>query len=616
MSSCIDPFIPCRRPTVEVMVGGVGIGGLNPVRMQSMTTTKGRDVEGSVRQTIELVAAGAELVRITTPTVADAMAMGEVRRALEEQGIAIPLVADIHFSPPAALEAARWVDKVRINPGNYCSTRETSSEEEYQAALVDMRARLAPLIAICRQRGVAIRIGVNHGSLAPRVVARYGAGPEGMVQSALEVVDICRQLEFHSIVISLKSSVPRAMVLANRLLAQRLDERGWNYPLHLGVTEAGEGEDGRVKSAIGIGALLVDGIGDTIRVSLTEPAVNEIPVCRYLVETTAKWREEARGEAECRPKDLPSGWTNTARGRLRKSKVAILQCSGLVVVDIAEARVDTALLQALGYVQDNEGRWQARPQSADLVLCAPSTDRSTVPQELRERFLLPEGENCYCPMLGAWRAKRIAVEDVLANPAMLSSWLADVQLAILTAQHPGIHSLRAALYHCTTSEISIPIVLEQRVLNSEPSAHYPEACGLAYGPLLLDGLAEGVVLQGGGEKLSIALSVLQTCEMRRVKADLVACPGCGRTLFELQATLAKVRAATGHLKHLKIGVMGCIVNGPGEMMDADYGYVGSGPGRVTLYKGQRVVARNVPEGEAIERLVDLIRDEGDWEERG
>ena len=208
------------------------------------------------------------------------------------------------------------------------------------------------------------------------------------------------------------------------------------------------------------------------------------------------------------------------------------------------------------------------------------------------------------------------MEDVLANPAMLSSWLADVQLAILTAQHPGIHSLRAALYHCTTSGISIPIVLEQRALDSEPSANYPEACGLAYGPLLLDGLAEGVVLQGGGEKLSIALSVLQTCEMRRVKADLVACPGCGRTLFELQATLAKVRAATGHLKHLKIGVMGCIVNGPGEMMDADYGYVGSGPGRVTLYKGQRVVARNVPEGEAIERLVDLIRAEGDWEERG
>lgn len=618
MSFLTDPYNPVRRPTRPVWVGPVPIGGDHPICVQSMTTTRAADVEESVQQALSLAEVGSQLVRVTVPQLADARALQELVSRLRAVGCDVPIVADVHFSSEVALEAARVADKIRINPGNYSDTHEAPTDEQYQAALDSMGQRLAKLFARCGERRVAVRIGVNHGSLAPRVVARWGAGPEGMVQAALEVLTLAREHDFHDVVISLKASDPRVMVIANRLLATRLDELGWDYPIHLGVTEAGDGEDGRVKSAMGIGALLADGIGDTIRVSLTEAPECELPVCRQIVARAQAWY--AQPQLHHQP---PLGYDplSPVRRRLNRATSPLMESGGLLacLLPSVEVLTDAHELQSLGFAQEHEGL-VASDTAVDLILCAEGNPER-LPKTLRGRVAMPCGAGG--PL---WRtldeSTTLLWQDVQAlldantPPALLRD--AAVNLLILSDAGMGLGRIRAAVSRLIEWGIELPILLHKTCLVALAKEELPVALSMECGIALLDNLAEGLVLQSlrvpSGALCSLGFSVLQAAGLRRVRADFIACPGCGRTLFDLQDTLARVRSATAHLRHLRIGVMGCIVNGPGEMADADYGYVGAGPGRITLYKGQQMIKRNVPSSQAIDELVALIKENGDWRE--
>jgi len=585
---CTDLFHYRRRPTREVMVGNVGIGGANPIRVQSMITCDTMDTEMSIQQTMELAAAGCEIVRITAPAVKDSRNLEHIVKGLRERGCDVPIVADIHFKPEAAMEVAKWVDKVRINPGNYADSKKfvirEYTDEQYSSELARIRERFSPLVELCKKRGIAIRIGTNHGSLSDRILNRYGDTPLGMVESALEFARIARDLDYHAFVFSMKSSNPKVMIAAYRLLVARLNGEGpgWDYPVHLGVTEAGEGEDARIKSAIGIGSLLADGIGDTIRVSLTEDSIHEIPVARALVDVVRRRSSPPKdGGQNDRPTisehvDLsfdPFSYQRRATETITRDGVRV-GGEELIRVVVLQSNFDK-----IAHKIDKMGDY--KPE--------------IVYEHAQIEEVDPRDDDAIARLNENATPQFVTVKD-------------DVDLPVITA----FRLLAAKL------QPRHPILLKDVLRRMKEEKDFLETLLVAstnIGSLLCDGIGDAILVQGEeapGQGLRLSYNTLQAAGSRIFKTDYVACPSCGRTLFNLQTTTAKIKAATSHLKGVKIAIMGCIVNGPGEMADADFGYVGGAPGKVNLYVGKTPVKFNIPEAEAVERLQDLIREHGKW----
>ena len=576
-SYCASPFRYARRVTREVRVGQVGIGGPNPIRVQSMITCDTMDTAASVKQTLDLVKVGCEIVRITAPTVKDAANLQNIKKELAAAGCDVPIVADIHFKPDAAMEAAQWVDKVRINPGNFADKKKFAvreyTDDQYAEELARIEETFVPLVKLCLERKIAMRIGTNHGSLSDRIMNRYGDSPHGMVESALEFARIARKLNFHNFLFSMKSSNPKVMIEAYRLLTVALAKEGpdWNYPLHLGVTEAGDGEDGRIKSAIGIGSLLLDGLGDTIRVSLTEDSVHEIPVGRALVKYL---EERAKGsfDAEAKLSYDPFSFTKRASQKMTVHGIAVGGEEPPRV--FVSAKVEEAL----------------RPRKAQLGDLAPELVHEQTPIVEID----PRNEAELKTLQAKTESTLVALKDGLdMNPVSATR--------LLAAKIPARH----------------PIVLKDTLRPSESEGGLSGLIRAAVhiGALLCDGIGDAILVRGEpapGACLRLGFNILQAAGSRIFKTDYVACPSCGRTLFDLQSTTAKIKVATQHLKGVKIAVMGCIVNGPGEMADADFGYVGGAPGKINLYVGKTPVKFNIPEAEAVDRLKDLIREHGKW----
>ena len=573
------PFFPERRRSRAVQVGKVAIGGTNPVRVQSMLTCDTMDTEACVQDSIALAEVGCEVVRITAPTVKDARNLQAIRAGLQARGCDVPLVADIHFKPDAAMEAAKWVDKVRVNPGNYADSKKFAvreyTDEQYADELSRIRDKFAPLVELCKERRIAMRIGTNHGSLSDRIMNRYGDTPLGMVESALEFARIARELGYHDFIFSMKASNPKVMVATYRLLVSRLAAEGpdWNYPIHLGVTEAGDGEDGRIKSAIGIGSLLADGIGDTIRVSLTEDSVHEIPVARELVNLFADRSCEGWTGGKGLSFD-PYSYARRASHRIKIAEIP-LGCD-----EVPRVVVTRRHYEALAHKLEGLGDFQPELVYEDLpVLEIDPRDAAEVAAAngQAEACLVTVKDGIDLPVIAAFRLLAARVE----------------------AGHP----------------ILLKDSLDPR---ADPQANFVRtllAASARLGSLLCDGIGDAVLLRtenAPGQTLRLAYNILQAVGVRIFKTDYVACPSCGRTLFNLQETTARIKATTDHLKGVKIAIMGCIVNGPGEMADADFGYVGGAPGKVNLYVGKKAVKFNIPEAEAVDRLVDLIKEHGRW----
>ena len=543
-----------RRKSREVRVGSIGVGGDQPLRVQSMTTTTTRDVEATVAQSIALIEAGCELVRITAPTTTDAKALGQIRAALRARGYTAPLIADIHFNPGAALEAAEHVEKVRINPGNFADAKRFATQEYTDAQYAEELARIAetftPVVLKCRQLGRAMRLGTNHGSLSDRIMNRVGDNPRGMVESAMEYLRVAESHGYREIIFSMKASNPTVMLQANRLLVKALDEHGEPYPLHLGVTEAGGGEDARIKSSLGIGVLLAEGIGDTIRVSLTEDPVNEVPFAAAL----ARWAQARWAEGLAVPPPL-----NPFEYARRPTQPALYE----TLVIGGEELVKVGLKSG----DDDHPRQAGGPDTpCEFVL---TDDEAT-----RRKLHIIEAEE----LLAAGRA---AVQRLPADD-----------------RRPIILVWDARRFTRETPEFLIEAAVQ-------------------VGGLLVDGIGDAVVIRStlpAARILHLTYTILQAARVRSSRTEYIACPGCGRTLFELESTTNRIRAKTGHLKGVKIAVMGCIVNGPGEMADADFGYVGGAPGLVNLYVGKELVERHVPTAEAGERLIALIQQHGKWVE--
>jgi len=570
------------------MVGPVGVGGANPIRVQSMITCDTMDTEASIAQTIELAQVGCEIVRVTAPTVKDAVNLQPIVAGLRARRCHVPIVADIHFKPEAALEAAKWVDKVRINPGNYADSKKFKiieyTDEQYAAELERIRERFTPLVRRCLERGIAMRIGTNHGSLSDRIMNRYGDTPLGMVESALEFARIARELNYHALIFSMKSSNPKVMIAAYRLLVARLREEGadWNYPIHLGVTEAGEGEDARIKSAIGIGSLLHDGIGDTIRVSLTEDSVHEIPVAQALIATV----RQPGDEFEIANQKLEISFDPFSYER-RPTEALVLAGIGdpggevrLGGEETVRVAIRQAGLEKIAHKVDRMGDYKPEFVFEDSGVAEVD----------------PRDANAVAALNQSTEARLVALAD-------------GIDLPVITG-----HRLLAAKL-----DPRHPILLKDRFTISQDSeaAFLPTLLIAAtnIGSLLCDGIGDAILVQGEhgpGQALRLSYNILQAAGTRIFKTDYVACPSCGRTLFNLQTTTARIKAATVHLKGVKIAIMGCIVNGPGEMADADFGYVGGAPGKVNLYVGKTAVKFNIPESEAVDRLQDLIREHGKW----
>ena len=602
---CESPFVYQRRKTREVKVGSVGVGGENPIRVQSMITCDTMDTEASIQQTIELAQAGCEIVRITAPTVKDARNLEHIVKGLRERDCHVPIVADIHFKPEAAMEAARWVDKVRINPGNYADSKKfvirEYTDEQYHAELARIRERFSPLVELCKTSKISMRIGTNHGSLSDRILNRYGDTPLGMVESALEFARIARELDYHDFIFSMKASNPKIMIAAYRLLVARLNDLGadWNYPLHLGVTEAGEGEDARIKSAIGIGSLLADGIGDTIRVSLTEDSPHEIPVAKALIENIQQRSGSQLSTLNCQLSFDPFSYQRRATEKIERDAVK-LGGDELIRVIIRQGN-----FEKIAHKIDRMGDYKPEivHENASVIELDPRDDAAVARINAeRTAQLVTVGDEVDLSVIPAFR--------LLA--------------ARLDARHPIL--LKDVLRH---SERSRGIPLNDLKANQrDPSTALRFAqddsgdflqtlltASTNIGSLLCDGIGDAILVQGEdapGQALRLSYNILQAAGSRIFKTDYVACPSCGRTLFNLQTTTAKIKAATLHLKGVKIAIMGCIVNGPGEMADADFGYVGGAPGKVNLYVGKTAVKFNIPEAEAVDRLKDLIREHGKW----
>lgn len=636
------------------------MGAHHPIRVQSMTTTDTMDTAATVAQSIRMIEAGCELVRITAPSVNEAKNLENIKAELHKRGYATPLVADIHFTPNAAEVAARIVEKVRVNPGNYADKKKFESidytDDAYEAELDRIRERFTPLVRICREYGTAMRIGTNHGSLSDRILSRYGDTPLGMVESAMEFLRICEAENFHQIVLSMKASNTQVMVQAYRLLVATMREHGMNYPLHLGVTEAGDGEDGRIKSAVGIGTLLEDGLGDTIRVSLTEDPEFEIPVALALVrryeergarnvgETGERDRgARPRGETEGRGAGS-EGWSlpYSPYDYARRETREVLQVGGKqvprVIADYSKKeKITPASLFAVGYNYSVPlDKWNLTDQACDFLYTGDQVLDFEIPGTLgiivnSGTFATLENKERYYPLFCAdeyFRAKKrserlnfVAIDrkTLTENSAFdLKRLDATVVLVVDTMVEHGMAEERDAIRILMERGCPCPVILKRNYANLSPERLQLFA-STDLGGLLLDGMGDGIWIKAPGLASeatinSTGFGILQATRTRISKTEYISCPSCGRTLFDLQETTAKIRARTDHLKGVKIGIMGCIVNGPGEMADADYGYVGTGPGKITLYKGREVVKRNIDEASAVDELIGLIREHGDWVE--
>lgn len=585
MRYCENPFVYQRRRTREVTIGdpargGVVIGGDHPVVMQSMITCDTMDTAECVRQTLELAAVGCQLVRITAPTVKDAANLENIVRELRSRGCLVPIVADIHFKPEAAMEAAKWVEVVRINPGNYADSKKFAIKEytadQYQAELARIEEKFTPLVQLCKKLGRAMRIGTNHGSLSDRIMNRFGDSPLGMVESALEFARIARKHDYHNFKFSMKSSNPKVMIECYRLLVARLEQEGpdWNYPIHLGVTEAGEGEDGRIKSAIGIGSLLCDGLGDTIRVSLTEDSPREIQVCRDLL---AQIPSLANQSGQTFGAELSFDPFNYGRRLTPEIElVPGVRCGNeqppRVVVTRATWEKVTPKLSPKADV---------KPEAVYENLSVLEVDPTRPLDIASDKVLVTVKDQLPLPVITAFRLLAAALKRAGRNNPILLKDCLDLPAAPMESR---ITLLRASV---------------------------------VIGALLADGIGDAILIRGESSPLGslrLAYNILQAVGSRSFKTDYVACPSCGRTLFHLQTVTARIKARTEHLKGVKIAIMGCIVNGPGEMADADFGYVGGAPGKINLYVGKTPIKFNIPEAEAVDRLVDLIKEHGKWAE--
>jgi (E)-4-hydroxy-3-methylbut-2-enyl-diphosphate synthase len=585
MRYCESPYFYQRRKTREVVIGdprngGVIIGGDHPVVVQSMLTCDTMDTAESVKQTLELVAVGCQLVRITAPTVKDAANLQNIVAELRKQGCNVPIVADIHFKPDAAMEAVKWVEVVRVNPGNYADSKKFATKEytddQYASELKRIEEKFTPLVLESKRLNRALRIGTNHGSLSDRIMNRYGDTPLGMVESALEFARIARKNDFHNFKFSMKSSNPKVMIECYRLLVARLEQEGpdWNYPIHLGVTEAGEGEDGRIKSAIGIGSLLCDGLGDTIRVSLTEDSPREIEVCRDLM---AQIPVLTNHQSQISSRDFSFDPFHFERRKTPEIELnENSKCGGEQLIRVVVTRATWDKVAP-----------KIRPKD-DVKPEAVYEDLNIFEIDPTQDFEI----NCDTQL--------VTVKDGVSLPAITAFRLLAAKLKRLGRNNPIL------LKDCTHFESA---ALEPKIALLRAS--------VVIGSLLADGIGDAILVRGesgAGMSLRLAYNILQAAGCRSFKTDYVACPSCGRTLFNLQTVTARIKARTEHLKGVKIAIMGCIVNGPGEMADADFGYVGGAPGKINLYVGKTPIKFNIPEVEAVDRLVDLIREHGKWVE--
>lgn len=583
---CPDLYHYQRRETRVCMVGNVGIGGHNPIRVQSMLTSDTRDAVACVKEAIELAAVGCEIVRVTAQTRVIAENLQHIRDGIRAAGCQVPLVADIHFKPDAAMEAVKWVEKVRVNPGNYADKKKFAvkeyTDEQYAEEVAYMEEQFVPLVQECKKLHRAMRIGTNHGSLSDRIMNRHGDTPHGMVESALEFARIARAHDFHNFLFSMKASNPKVMIEAYRLLVAHLNALGsdWNYPIHLGVTEAGDGEDGRIKSAIGIGSLLADGIGDTVRVSLTEDAIHEIPVARALVASIQNQIVQG-SELSSAPAISydPFSYSRRATDRL---VINSIECGQGAAVPVFTSRTKW---DALAHKLDKLGDYKPEIVIEDSPVRAidPRDDVALVSLNAsKEVQLVTVADGTPLQPIHAYRL--LAAKLDKRHPILLKDTFSPEQK---TSDAGNTDGFLANLLRAATN----------------------------IGSLLCDGIGDAVIVQGEsapGQSLRVSYNVLQAAGVRIFKTDYVACPSCGRTLFNLQNTTQKIREATGHLKGVRIAVMGCIVNGPGEMADADFGYVGGAPSKINLYVGKTAVKFNIPEEEAVERLVDLIKEHNRW----
>lgn len=610
----MDYFNYTRRQTSEVHIGATPLGGTHPIRIQSMANVSTMDTQACTDQAVRIIEAGADYVRFTAQGVREAANLEPIRAGLREAGYTAPLVADIHFNPKAADEAATHVEKVRINPGNYVDSVKTFAQldytdEEYAAELGKIKERFVPFLEICKKHRTAIRIGVNHGSLSDRIMSRYGDTPEGMVASCMEFLRICKDENFPDVVISIKASNTVVMVRTVRLLVATMEAEGMAYPLHLGVTEAGDGEDGRIKSAVGIGALLADGIGDTIRVSLSEEPEAEVPVARKLVEYIVS-REGHAPIAGC----LSAPYDPVAAYRRTSRTVANIGGTNVPVVISDRSRgnfeFDYAALPDYIYIGNEDP--DNLPDTFRLLVDAPAWKERPNAFPL---FIASEAgvmKNYRSPL------KFIRLSYPHLTNEMINILKADEAAVVILSTHHrnGVGEQRAFIHKLLSAGCHVPVILHREYREKDAETLQLKA-GADFGAVLLDGFGDGIMLCN--EDVSPGLcdhymfGILQAARVRISKTEYISCPGCGRTLYDLQTTIARVKEATSHLKGLKIGIMGCIVNGPGEMADADYGYVGAGRNRISLYKGKECVAKNIPEEEAVGRLVQLIKDNGDWQ---
>lgn len=613
------------------------MGGDNPIRIQSMTTIDTMDTRGSVEQVIRMVDAGCEYVRITAPSIKEAQNLEVIKKELRANGYSVPLIADIHFTPNAAELAARIVEKVRVNPGNYADKKRFEEIEytdaTYQAELDRIRQKFTPLVKICKEYGTAMRIGTNHGSLSDRIMSRYGDTPLGMVESALEFLRICEDLNYYDIVLSMKASNPQVMVQAYRLLVQKMDEEGFQpYPLHLGVTEAGDGEDGRIKSSVGIGTLLEDGLGDTIRVSLTEEPEAEVPVAKELAD---RYINRTTSIAIPEIKSYPiNPFSYTRRTTREVINIGGHQVPRVVADFSTKEKITPASLFALGYHYSVPlDKWNIADMACDYIFLGDHSINFEIPGTLglilnHKNWLVNKEKDRTYPFVtpkdyltGVELSPRLnfiytQLKDITNEFVVRLKADATAVLLIDTYNTHGLAEQRRLFVELIDSDCTVPVIIGRAYadLSSDQLQLY---AATDIGGLLIDGLGDGVFIAAercGSDKMvnETAFNILQATRTRISKTEYISCPSCGRTLFDLQETTAKIRSRTSHLKGIKIGIMGCIVNGPGEMADADYGYVGSGPGRITLYRSKDVVKKNVPALQAVDALIDLIKEDNNW----
>jgi (E)-4-hydroxy-3-methylbut-2-enyl-diphosphate synthase len=633
-----------RYTTRVVNVGDIPMGGDNPIRIQSMTTTDTMNTIATVEQTIRMVDAGCEYVRITAPSVNESNNLAEIKKELRKRGYNVPLVADIHFTPNAAEAAARIVEKVRVNPGNYADKKKFEqidyTQIEYNAELDRIRNKFEPLVKICKEYGTAMRIGTNHGSLSDRIMSWYGDTPLGMVESAMEFIRMCEDLQYYNLVVSMKSSNAQVMVQAYRLLIETMAKEGMNYPLHLGVTEAGDGEDGRIKSAVGIGTLLEDGIGDTIRVSLTEEPEFEIPVAKALADRYNTRTKEALKNNVANDLVLPAHFNPYEYNRRISHDLSLMggHHVPVIIADLSHLTLNEPLqLSQIGYAYSELlDKYNISDQAADIAYLGDTIPSYTFPGNLKKLINFstwikyPDIENAIPLMsiaqydsnqLPANQLRFVQAKANELNDEQLTKMNADLSLCLILegAGYHQMSNVREVFYQLTSHTFNIPVIprFNYHHLSLDELQLY---AATDFGALLIDGYSDGIWLSTDSDLSlrvvnSISFGILQASRTRISKTEYISCPSCGRTLFDLQETTQLIRSRTDHLKGIKIGIMGCIVNGPGEMADADYGYVGTGPGKITLYRGKEVVRKNVNTENAVDQLIELIQEDGNWIEK-